>query len=259
MILSSCRVESINLVGPNIFVLRLLSPEIAPRVLPGQFINIKVNDTFIPLLRRPFSVYHVDGERMEIIFNAVGMGTTILSHKRPGDMLDVLGPLGGCYGTAGDFETAVLVAGGLGVAPMPLLTQTLRRLSKPIITFLGARTGNQIVSTHLEQVRRSSDDGTAEFHGTVVDQLRSTLDKQSLRKPKIFGCGPNAMLRSLAQLANEYDIPCEVSMESAMACGIGICQGCPLEVSNGEKKYALICREGPVFDTRKILMTDGQH
>src|SRR5713101_4400667 len=97
MMQTRCRVSSVAAVGPNIFVLSFLSPHIAPLILPGQFVNIKVNDFDFPLLRRPFSVYHVQGETIEIIFNVVGWGTRFLSEKRGGDEIDVLGPLGCSY------------------------------------------------------------------------------------------------------------------------------------------------------------------
>jgi len=252
MIQSYARVASIETVGPNIHVLSIHSPEIVPLVTPGQFINIKVNDGDQPFLRRPFSVYHTEGEILQIIFNAIGLGTTILSRKHVGDILDLIGPLGRPFETPEGFETAILVAGGLGVAPLPLLTSVLRKSGRSALTFLGARTGDQVVRRHLENVHIATDDGSEGFHGTVVDALRLLLKTGVPSNPKIFGCGPNAMLNSLAELAAEFQIPCEVSLESAMACGIGICQGCPIELIDGEKKYALVCKEGTVFDARKV-------
>ena len=132
------------------------------------------------------------------------------------------------------------------------MTSALRRTRKKIVTFLGARTRDQLIVTHLDNINRATDDGSAEFHGTVVDLLAQHLNTRQYPKPKIFACGPNPMLYRLSQLAEKYDIPCEMSLESAMACGVGLCQGCPVETRNGEKKYALICTAGPVFDSRTI-------
>ena len=252
MIHDVCPVTDLHPVAPNMLVLSFRSEAIAAQTRPGQFDNIKVNEWTVPLLRRPFSVYHVSGGDVQVIFNVIGMGTRILSIKRVGDTIDVLGPLGCSYGLIGDYDTAVLVAGGLGVAPLPMLTSALRDTRKKLVTLLGARTGDQIVPTHLENVHLATDDGSTGHHGTVVDLLRSQLERNSYVRPKIFGCGPNVMLNTLASVAAEFDIPCEVSLESAMACGIGICQGCPVETIDGEKKYALICKEGTVFDTRRI-------
>jgi dihydroorotate dehydrogenase electron transfer subunit len=235
-------------------VLGFRAPEIAAGVRPAQFVNVKVNALPVPLLRRPFSVYRVDGAVVEILFNVVGTGTDILAHARVGDALDVLGPLGHAYGLDDDYDTALLVGGGLGVAPMPITTIALERLGKHIRTYLGARSAPLLVTDHLVGVEVATDDGSAGFRGTVVDLLRGAVARGGLGRPKIFACGPNPMLRALATAAEELGIPCEVSLESAMACGIGLCQGCPVETRGGDKKYALICREGTVFDTRSIVI-----
>ena len=255
MRISLSPVLSLRMVGPEVYVLEFRAPELARQVLPGQFVNIKVNTLAVPLLRRPFSVYRTLGESVEILFGVAGAGTEILSRVRTGDMLDVLGPLGCSYGLEGDFETALLVGGGLGVAPFPLVTEALQRAGRTVRTFLGARSARQIFASHLVNVEIATDDGSAGVRGTVVELLRGALERGSdaLRRPKIFACGPNPMLKALAALAAEKGIACEVSLESAMACGIGICQGCPVETTaGGEKKYALICKEGTVFDTRAI-------
>ena len=120
------------------------------------------------------------------------------------------------------------------------------------MTLLGARSQEYIIPTFLNHVSVATDDGSLGFRGTVVDLLRAELARGSYLKPKIFACGPSAMLRSLSNVAKEYRVPCEVSLESAMACGVGLCQGCPVEREGGEKKYTLVCKEGPVFDCNSI-------
>ncbi|MBI1805670.1 MAG: dihydroorotate dehydrogenase electron transfer subunit [Ignavibacteria bacterium] len=254
MLQSFCPITSRQTVGANIYVLSFRSPQIASTLQPGQFVNIKVSESGIPLLRRPFSVYHTDGDDIKIIFNVIGVGTKVLASKNVGDVLDVLGPLGRSYNVSDGYETAVLVAGGLGVAPLPMITKSLDRRSKVLVTFLGARSRDHLVTTFLENVHTATDDGSEGFRGTVVELLRSILSANSFPQPKIFGCGPNVMLSNLSRLAEELSIPCEVSIECAMACGIGICQGCPIEKVNGEQKYALVCKEGPVFNSRSVLI-----
>jgi dihydroorotate dehydrogenase electron transfer subunit len=249
------RITGVRQAAPGIFVLTFTAPEIAERITPGQFVNIKVNDFNVPLLRRPFSVYTVTGNEVSIIFNVIGLGTSILSAKRPGDLLDIIGPLGRPYDLASEFTTAILVAGGLGVAPLPMITSALKDTAKDVVTFLGARSADQLVTTHLTNIRSATDDGSEGYHGTVVDLLRVELNAQSFHSPKIFACGPHPMLRALAALAEERGIVCEISLESSMACGIGICQGCPVEIVGGERKYALICKEGTVFDTRTVVIS----
>ena len=249
-----CRVRSVREAGPDIRVLKMSAPGISTMVRPGQFLNIRTSDTYIPLLRRPFSVYHRDGEDLSIIFNIVGAGTRILAAMGEGTELDVIGPLGNAFGVADDFDEALLVAGGLGVAPLPVLTEALRERGKTVATFLGARTAPQIVTTHLENVSVATDDGSAGLRGTVVDLLGSWLGPATDRRRKIFSCGPTPMLRALSAFAAERGIPCEISLESPMACGIGICQGCPVEVRNGPRKYALVCKDGTVFDSANVVL-----
>ena len=250
---ASCRVEDVREVSRTIHVLTFSSPEISRLLLPGQFVSIRVNPSGEPLLRRPFSVYRTEGGSVQIIFHVVGRGTMLLASRRPGDMLDVLGPLGVPFGTGtGDFATAILVAGGLGVAPLPIATRALGKLGKDIVTFLGARTADQLVEAHLQHVHVSTDDGTRGMRGTVVQLLASWLDGNAVPSPKIFACGPSPMLRALGELVQSRDIPCEVSLEGPMACGFGICQGCPVELSDGPRKYALMCTDGPVFDIRRV-------
>jgi dihydroorotate dehydrogenase electron transfer subunit len=248
------RVDSVREIAPNIHILSLHAPEISRSVKAGQFLNVRTRDQFIPLLRRPFSVYFREAERLQIIFNIVGLGTRILATDPPGGMLDVIGPLGNSFGVGGEYDEAVLVAGGLGVAPMPLLTAELRKEGRPVQTFLGARNASQIVRQHLDNVSVATDDGSAGHRGTVVDLLRNRLSAMPDRRRKIFACGPTPMLRALSAFASERSIPCELSLESPMACGIGLCQGCPVEVRNRPGKYALVCRDGTVFDSNDVVL-----
>jgi len=255
MIQELCPVRNVVQVAQGVFVLTCISPRIAASILPGQFVNIRIGTGTEPLLRRPFSVYRTNGCDIEIVFQVVGQGTDMLRHLGEADRVDVLGPLGTPYRyESPDFETAVLVAGGLGIAPLPILTSFLKRAGKPVVSFIGARESALLVDLHLEQVSVATDDGTRGFHGTVVDLARSHLRSGHFAHPKIFSCGPTRMLASTARLAKEFGIPCEVSLEGPMGCGFGICQGCPVELLAGERKYALMCKEGPVFDASTILM-----
>jgi dihydroorotate dehydrogenase electron transfer subunit len=221
----------------------------------GQFLNIKVADGWDPLLRRPFSVYRTDSNLVEIIFNIVGRGTAALRWKKPGDRLDILGPLGVPFSLdALAFDTALLVGGGLGVAPLPLTAGAIRSTGTPVIACLGARTKQQLVTDYLDDPHVATDDGSRGFRGTVVDLVKSMISDRKPGRPKLFGCGPHPMLRALAEYALNAGIPCEVSLEGPMACGIGICQGCPVELSDGEERYALMCKDGPVFDVKNIRL-----
>ncbi len=252
MVKTFCPVTEVRQVGPDIHLLTLDCQDIASGVLPGQFVNVRVNDQGMPLLRRPFSVCTTARSEFTIIFNVVGPGTKILAGKRRGEMLDVIGPLGRPFTVDGSFDTALLVGGGLGVAPLPLLTASLRSCNKSWKVFLGARTSSHLMTGFFEEADVATDDHSKGFHGTVVDLLRHRLSGSALPSPKIFACGPTPMLKSLAALALDLGIPCEASLECAMACGIGLCQGCPVERTGGAHKYSLVCVDGPVFNAESI-------
>lgn len=248
-----CPVHSCVEVASKTFLLRISSSEIADLSLPGQFVNILSTDSGVgPLLRRPFSISRIDGDIVEFIFHAIGVGTNILSRKKPGDLIDVLGPLGQPFHTNADFDKALLVAGGLGIAPFPFLTAHLKKLGKSIETFVGFRSSKQIFTENLQNIHISTDDGSEGFNGNAVQMVEPFLDRKEPGKVKIFACGPTVMLKTLAELANRKKICCEVSLEGNMACGIGICQGCPVERKTGDMKYALVCKDGPTFLTTEV-------
>jgi dihydroorotate dehydrogenase electron transfer subunit len=253
MIQDLCPVQSVEQVARNIFVARFVSDPIARTVRPGQFINVRIGESNEPLLRRPFSVYRVERNEVEIIFDVVGKGTSALSRKQKGDRIDVLGPLGLPFSVErNDFDHGVLIGGGLGVAPLPLTASFLKTLKKPYVALLGSRSAAQLVENHLDDVRVATDDGSKGYAGNVVALAEKILSESPLRNPKVFACGPMPMLRALADLARRLAFPCEVSLEGMMGCGFGICQGCPVEMINGNKKYALMCKDGPTFDVRRI-------
>lgn len=248
-----CAVRGVHEVAENTYVLQFSSRFISSNILPGQFVNLRAEEGIEPLLRRPFSVYRTFDDVVEVIFNVIGKGTSLLRRKGNGDFLDVLGPLGVPFSlSSNDFTTAILIGGGLGVAPLPISTSALARLGKSMVTFLGARTASQLVESHLNHVHIATDDGSKGFHGTVVDLARRFISQNDIPSPKIFACGPTAMLRSLASFAREAHIPCEVSLEGVMGCGFGICQGCPVELVDGERKYGLMCMDGPTFDVTRV-------
>ncbi|MCX7876186.1 MAG: dihydroorotate dehydrogenase electron transfer subunit [Melioribacteraceae bacterium] len=250
MIIEKCIVQSIEKVKSNIFLLKVLSPNISTKGKAGQFCNIKVSENDFPLLRRPFSIHYIENESIYFLFDVHGEGTNLLSQKKIGDIVDIIGPLGNGFNINEDFETAVLVAGGIGVAPFPLLTKSM--VNKSIITFYGARNSEYIYDKNLLNINYSTDDGSIGLKGNVIDLLKINLKNLDKQKIKIFGCGPSPMLKALQIFANENNIKCELALESVMACGFGICQGCPIETV--DNNYKLICKDGPVFDAKEIIL-----
>ncbi len=238
----------------GLFAITVHSPRVARETRAGQFLNVRIETSAAPLLRRPFSVSRTEGDHLEILFNVVGRGTQILASKQPGDRLNILGPLGVPFRTEGKYDLAVIVAGGLGVAPFPMLTDALEKSGKKLVTFLGARTGAQVTEKHLVNVRVATDDGSSGYHGTVVQLLEKYWDSEETGNPKIFGCGPTRMMKALSDFATSRKIECELSLEGDMACGVGICQGCPVERTSGGKKYSLVCVEGPTFNCNDVLL-----
>ena len=254
IIQSAVEVVSREEVAEGIYRLKMRSPEIAQRSAPGQFVNIRCGEGCLPLLRRPFSISRISGDSIELIFNVIGHGTRMMSSKRPGDTLDILGPLGTPFGTTGDFQKAILVGGGLGVAPFPFLTKVLFDANKEILTLIGARSSRQVTEQYLKNVRVATDDGSMGLRGTVIDLLKAELQGAAPERLKVFGCGPTPMLKALSALAASEGFDCELSLEGEMACGMGICQGCPVERTDGKKKYALVCTDGPTFNSKEVKL-----
>jgi dihydroorotate dehydrogenase electron transfer subunit len=237
----------------NVFLLKCLSSEIASKILPGQFCNIKVSESDFPLLRRPFSICDVEGDYISFMYEVHGEGTKLLSHKKEGDLIDLIGPLGKGFNYKSEYETAIFISGGIGVAPFPYLTRSLDG-SIPYKIFLGGRTENQIHTYGLHNYEISTDDGSMGYKGNVVQLFEKHIPLLDKSKIKVFGCGPNPMLRALKELCLLHEINCEVSVECAMACGFGICQGCPIEKAEESDKYYLVCKDGPVFNIKDVVI-----
>ncbi len=237
-------------IGNSTHLIKIKCPEIALNCYPGQFCNIKVSDSTYPLLRRPFSICDVEGENVLFMYNVQGGGTRLLSSKKIGDKVDILGPLGNGFNIEDEYDTAVIVAGGIGEAPFPFLINKLP-FDKMIYSFVGGKSQNDIITYGLKNVLVSTDDGSLGFEGNVIELLEANIKLFEGKKIKIFGCGPNAMLRALKLFAVKNNFNCEVSTESAMACGFGICQGCPIGAADKDGYY-LVCKDGPVFNVNKV-------
>ncbi|MBC8044388.1 MAG: dihydroorotate dehydrogenase electron transfer subunit [Rhizobacter sp.] len=248
-------VENIRLTSvTNVLVLD--APVIAPVIRSGQFVNVKVNGFHQPLLRRPLSVHRVVGSQIEIMIRIVGIGTQILYDAPVGTALQTLAPLGNTFGyNRDDFDTALLVSGGIGVAPMAMLEETLLKRGKKVVNFIGARSAPDVITRGLTNIHAATDDGSLGFKGNIVRLLAEELPQFNGERLRVFSCGPNRMLESLAQFCNERGLPCEVSIESIMGCGIGICYGCPVRVrgEDGLAHNQLLCQYGSVIDAKEIM------
>ncbi|MFH1790427.1 MAG: dihydroorotate dehydrogenase electron transfer subunit [Candidatus Omnitrophota bacterium] len=235
------------------YTLLLRKPRGLKKALPGQILNIRINDKCDPLLRRPFGVHDEVGGRIAVLYKVVGKATRELAGKRKGDILDVLGPLGNGFDLkrAGG-RHAVLVGGGHGVAPLYALAKNLSGGRRTRLTVLiGAKSGSLVVCRSAfirlgAKVLVATDDGSMGHKGVVTDLLEKTVT----RGPAVvYACGPKPMLRKVAEITLELDIACQLSMEEYMGCGTGVCMGCSVDTVSGKK---LVCKDGPVFEAKEI-------
>ncbi|MCX5702329.1 MAG: dihydroorotate dehydrogenase electron transfer subunit [Candidatus Omnitrophica bacterium] len=246
------------------------APKIANVAKPGQFIEVRVSDGLEPFLRRPFSVHSIRGGQIEILYEVFGRGTEVLSQRKPEESLDIIGPLGNGFDykpQATGHRLQVLVAGGMGVAPLTFLAERLKKLQAPCLSgrqassklqalvLIGAKTKKEILCEKEFQnlgceVKIATDDGSRGFKGYVSNLLIKVLSTVDCRQSTIYACGPKPMLKEIARVSKKYNIPAQISLEEHMACGIGACLGCVVNTKNG---YQRVCKEGPVFDAEKII------
>lgn len=246
-------------VASNIFLMGLRSLSIAKTARPGQFVMIRVRDSIDPLLRRPFSICGVlDNDIVLILYRVVGHGTNLMVDLKTGQKLSVLGPLGYGFKLPKKDKTPVLIAGGMGIAPLFFLAQSLKR--QDLIFMAGFSTSKEMVSGDLIgdidlKMSISTDDGTEGHQGMVTDLLKAYLRKHHQIKDSLnlFACGPKPMLKAVTTIAAQEEVQCSVSLESDMACGLGACQGCAVRASSmKEREYLHVCKDGPVFSAEAI-------
>ena len=219
-------------VARGMFVLTLEAPGVAETVRAGQFVNLGWSPG--PLLRRPFSVYRADGDRIEVLLKAVGAGTTQMLQMKPGEMISCLGPLGHGFDLSAGPLTVALVSGGLGVAPMPLAARDARAAGMQVTWVHGARSADELCSeADGDEVIWATDDGSQGFAGTVVDAVPDA--------DLVLACGPNRMLAALAMRWPDA----QVAVETYMGCGTGVCLGCAVPLVRGG--YDRACKEGPAY------------
>lgn len=244
-------------VAPGHFQMSLLCPHIAHNSKPGQFIQLRLNSLYDPILPRPFAVYRTKDDIFDILFNIVGKGTKLLSEKCVGDKVNIIGPLGNSFPIDNQFQHTIMVAGGIGIAPFVLLAEMAK--NQQFTALIGASTQDKIVGDKDlialgVDVRTATEDGTAGHKGMITDLLEEILE-QSSDGCMILACGPIPMLKAVAKISAEYEVPAGVSLEERMACGVGACLGCVCETvsSNGEIQHKAVCSDGPIFNAREVV------
>ncbi len=245
-------------VAKNHFKITFFSPYVSNHAEPGQFLQVRCSRDTYPLLRRPLSIHNVakDKSEVQILLKVVGTGTKMLSELKAGDRLDILGPLGSGFKINTSKKVAVLVGGGYGIAPLFYLAKELKGKIPAIYAFIGAGTKDFVLCEEDfrnlgAEVFVGTEDGSAGRKCLICDPVSEIISsKITQSETEIFACGPHGMLKELASITLEKKIPCQVSMEEKMACGIGTCLGCVIKTKEGYKK---VCEDGPVFDSRDII------
>lgn len=253
-----CEILSNTWITNEHIKLSLLCPHIARGYQPGQFVMVRVSQSNDPLLRRPFAVYKVYGDVIDLVVKVVGKGTMILAQKPIGDRLDLIGPLGNGFPLSGDYQTAILVAGGIGIVGLMSIIQKIQ--GKRILAIIGGCSrvnliGERDLADLGVNVWIATEDGSCGFKGLASELLEEVLSRESFTSCRIFSCGPMGMLKSVSDIAKRYELECYVSLEERMACGIGACLGCAVQVisDDGSAKYKMVCIDGPVFNSKDIV------
>ena len=271
------RIVANERIAPGYYRLRLDIGAIANCIDPGQFFTVRCGEGPDPLLRRPFGVHRIGEQRtedrgqkkIEILYKTVGKATELLSRKKKGGILDIIGPLGNGFPIRLSAKryplNAILVAGGHGVAPLVALAESVSRLAgcQLPVAIIGAKTGSEILCEKDFKklgfkILIATEDGSKGKKGLVTEALKDFLCNmkssnrpagQPANRPTIYACGPNVMLKEITRITRQKKIQAFGSFEEHMACAVGSCYGCVIETKDG---YRRVCKDGPVFNLRDI-------
>jgi dihydroorotate dehydrogenase electron transfer subunit len=263
------KVISNQKIRGNYFEITLDAPGIALKAKPGQFVMLRPSSkTYQPLLRRPLSIHSVKKDKIKILYEVLGQGTQILSEKKPAEFLDLIGPLGNGFNlTPNSYNlTSILVAGGIGVAPLVFLAQKLK--GHKTLVLIGAKTKTHILCEKEFKelgcsVKIATEDGSRGFHGRVTDLLEKHLTPNTYNPtPIIYACGPEAMFKAICNITSKSRIKAFGSFQAHMACGIGACMGCAIKtkdenITDTSFIYKSVCKDGPVFTLNQIIWGEG--
>ncbi len=229
-----------------------------PPASPGQFVSVRVSPATDPLLRRPYSIMDIDSGTLSLLVAVVGKASSFLASKRPGEKLDLMGPLGGSIFPP-PRGGAVLVGGGTGIAPLVYAARSWQRngLSERAVLLYGAQCEGEIcdsiVKDSFHQVHFSTMDGTAGFHGDVVTLCQQMAEERKLDGGMLYSCGPRRMIFELDRRLGGKFSDHYTSLEAVMACGVGACRGCTVPVMSGDGLMLKpVCQDGTVFRAGEI-------
>jgi dihydroorotate dehydrogenase electron transfer subunit len=230
------------------------APQLAKSGKPGQFLNVRISDELDPFFRRPFGIYHVHNGIVDMLVEIRGKGTAMLAERKPGEMLDILGPLGKSFSMPGKkIKNVVMIGGGIGVAPLLSMAEALKDSGKKMILLYGGRDSSYVFDLKFFKeagckVHIATDDGSVGMKGRIselFDKIPLSADDTML-----CVCGPSPMMKSVQGFAKKHGLKGECSCEEVMACGIGACMGCVVKTTSG---YKTACHDGPVFDLQEVI------
>jgi len=260
------------------YIMRIRAPKCAAAARPGSFVHVSCDDA-LPM-RRPLSIMRVADDWIEVLYKIVGEGLHLLANKRDGDVISVLGPIGQPFVPSGDRPNCLLIGGGVGIPPMVFLAETLQGEQWNPLAILGSELPFPfgVEKSHIELPWLDDDicstmplleswgvptrlTSLANFEGCyrgyvtdLADRWLQRLDATERTNVEIFSCGPTPMLRAVAALAKKYDIPCQVSLEEYMACAVGGCAGCAVEITTPDgPAMKRVCVDGPVFEASSVV------
>ena len=251
-------VKSNKLIADNVYEAFIYSPKISEISKPGQFINILPSDSWPNMMRRPMSIASQKDNKISIIYKVFGEGTDIMSKWRVGEEVDIIGPLGNTWNRY-EKQYPILIGGGVGIAPILNLHNHLNKLSIKHSLICGAQRKDEHFLNHNpdKNIFLSTDNESFGIQGNVINALE-IIRNEINHEIKIFSCGPHGMLKAIFEYAMNYDYKCQLAVETIMACGIGICQGCTIVKNESNckntyrEKFALACIDGPVFDIEEL-------
>lgn len=245
-------------IDKDLYEIEFIAPEIAEECMPGQFVHVLPSTVLDPLLRRPISLYDVDKKlgSITLLYKVVGKGTNLFTKIKTKEYVNVMGPLGKGF-TLVSKQNAVLVGGGVGIAPLIYLARRLKENNCNVTVLHGTENRNQLVS--LDKLRAmgvefmpATMDGSAGYKGYVTDLLSKKLIPDKI--DFLYTCGPEPMMSLVADYGKKHGIITEVSLEEHMACGVGACLGCARKLKPDDETYVKVCKDGPVFNSQDLII-----
>lgn len=251
-------------LGADIWILRLSTPHSLEGFKAGAFLHIQVDPGPVPLFRRAYSILAARKNEVEVLYKLAGAGTRILSRRFPGEAISVLGPLGNSFAQPQPDETAVMVAGGVGLPPVLRWAENLCTAGfsrdRQVILYGARNCGELVLRDRVEstgvRVEYATDDGSLGYRGRVIDLLAREQVRVHSRGERLryYACGPSAMLAACTEFTSRTGVPGELALETPMPCGTGVCLGCIVPCHLGQEVvYKRTCMEGPIFDASEVM------